>query len=117
MQLPIVQRHCQIWSERRYAPAQEIVKVLVVDDDNDIAESLSILLGMRNLHARFVLGGLAALDMVPNWRPHAILLDIWMPNLDGFETARMLRKLDTGFGVVIIAHTALPEHHVQPRGV
>ena len=109
--------HCHVWSKREFSRIAAIVRILIVDDDSAVGEALAMALAVHKLESQFVLGGFAAVATVPHWRPHAILLDIWMAEADGFQTAKMLRRLDSASDTAIIAHTSLPEHHVRERGI
>jgi len=68
-------------------------RVLVVDDNVDAASTLGALLTSLGQEVRVVHDGKAALDAAPAFRPQHVLLDISMPGLDGYETARRLRAL------------------------
>ena len=65
--------------------------LLVVDDNVDSAESLAMLLDISGFETRVANDGLAALDAVQAKLPKAIILDISMPGIDGYEVARRLR--------------------------
>ncbi len=67
-------------------------RILVVDDIADSAETLAELLGMWNHNVRTALSGAAALEIVREFHPQLVLLDIGMPVMDGFEVARRLRQ-------------------------
>jgi CheY-like chemotaxis protein len=68
-------------------------KILVVDDNQDAAETLAMLLEfMGNSEVRVVNGGQAALDLMANFHPDVVLLDIGMPGMDGHEVARRIRQ-------------------------
>jgi DNA-binding response OmpR family regulator len=67
-------------------------RVLVVDDDQDAADSLGMLLGMIGAEARVAYDGAAALDALPSFRPELVLLDLGMPGMDGWELARRIRS-------------------------
>jgi CheY-like chemotaxis protein len=67
------------------------MRILVVDDNVDAADSIALLLGMDGFEARSVHGSLAALDTVGTFKPDVVLLDIGLPVLDGFEVAQRLR--------------------------
>jgi signal transduction histidine kinase len=68
-------------------------RVLVVDDNVDAASLLGALLTSLGHEAHVVHDGKAALEAAPAFRPQHVLLDISMPGLDGYETARRLRAL------------------------
>jgi CheY-like chemotaxis protein len=68
-------------------------KILVVDDNQDAADTLAMLLEfMGNSEVRVVNGGQAALDLMAGFHPDVVLLDIGMPGMDGHEVARRVRS-------------------------
>jgi CheY-like chemotaxis protein len=80
-------------------------RVLVVDDNVDAAESLAMLLSASGCNVRSVYEGRSAIDAVKSDPPDAILLDIGLPEMDGFEVARRVRRLPAGAQPLIIAVT------------
>jgi len=72
--------------------APQNCRVLVVDDNIDSAQSLSMLLQLRGHSTSMAHNGLAALDSAEQFRPDLILLDIGLPGMDGYEVARRLRR-------------------------
>ena len=90
------------------APAETLKKscrVLVVDDNVDAAETLGLLLEFSGYEVRMVHSGLGAVKAALDWRPDAVLLDIGLPGLSGYEVARRIRLEATLDGVVLIALT------------
>ena len=67
-------------------------KVLVVDDERNIADVLSIALRFNSYEVETVGDGQAALKAVSEFRPDLVLLDVMLPDLDGFEVARRMRE-------------------------
>ncbi len=80
-------------------------RVLVVDDNRDAADSLAILLHMLGADAEVVYDGASALKALEHYRPAAVLLDIGMPGMDGYEVARRIRSGGQGAEVVLVAMT------------
>lgn len=80
-------------------------RVLVVDDNRDAAASLAMLLSHSGHHTRIAHDGLEALEAAENFRPEAIMLDIGLPKLDGFEVARRIRETDWGKDILLVALT------------
>jgi signal transduction histidine kinase/DNA-binding response OmpR family regulator len=73
-------------------PGTPSFRVLVVDDNVDAAESLSLLLGMMGQVVRTAHDGVAALEAAEAFQPDVVLLDIGLPRMDGHEVARQLRR-------------------------
>jgi two-component system OmpR family response regulator len=81
--------------------------VLVVDDEEHITELVAMGLGYNGFDVERVASGRAALEAVGRRRPHLIVLDVMLPDLDGFEVARRLRQAEgAGAHVPIIFLTA-----------
>lgn len=67
------------------------MKILVVDDNVDAADSIALLLNIDGFEAHSVHGAMAALETVGSFRPDVVLLDIGLPVMDGYEVAQRLR--------------------------
>jgi CheY-like chemotaxis protein len=74
------------------ASAARPVRVLVADDERDAVIVLTALLALEGYDARGVYNGGQVITMTRHFRPDAILLDITMPLLNGYEVARTLRE-------------------------
>lgn len=68
-------------------------RVLVVDDNRDAADMLCVWLELEGHTAAAAYSGAAALELAKDFRPHVAVLDLNMPGIDGFETARALAEL------------------------
>ncbi len=66
-------------------------RILVVDDEQSITELLTMALRYEGFETAAAHGGREALALVASFHPHLIVLDIMMPDIDGFEVARRLR--------------------------
>jgi CheY-like chemotaxis protein len=82
------------------------LSVLVVDDDADLRELLRRLLQREGYRVVEAENGRAALDRIREARPGLILLDLMMPEMDGFEFVRRFRKHDAWRGIPIVVITA-----------
>jgi len=80
-------------------------RLLVVDDNRDAAESMSMLLQMWGHEVLFAYDGPSALETAEQWQPEAVFLDIGLPGMDGYEVAARLRELPHAKGAVLIAIT------------
>ena len=67
-------------------------KILVVDDEKDILELVSIILSEGDITVYKAEDGRSALEIAKEKKPDLILLDIMMPEIDGWEVLRMLKK-------------------------
>src|SRR5579884_3472073 len=82
-------------------------RVLVVDDEEHITELVAMGLGYNGFEVERVGSGRAALDAVERRKPDLIVLDVMLPDLDGFEVARRIRSAEgAGTRVPIIFLTA-----------
>ena len=81
------------------------LRILVADDNRDSAESLAMLLTLDGNETRTAHDGLEAVDVAATFRPDAILLDIGMPKLNGYEACRRIRQQAWGKSMVVIALT------------
>ena len=75
------------------APAAErALRILIVDDNQDAADTLADIMGLMGHHAEVAYGAASALQRAPDIDPDLILLDIGLPEMDGYEVARRLRR-------------------------
>jgi CheY-like chemotaxis protein len=81
------------------------LRILLVDDNEDALHSLERLLVSLGHEVRSAMSGTAALAEGPVFRPDVMLLDLGMPEMDGFETQRAIRDTRWGETVRIIALT------------
>ena len=70
-----------------------ILRVLVVDDYPDIAESMAMLLRLDGHTVEIAQNGSLALELAGVLQPHAVLCDLSMPGMSGYEVARRMRRL------------------------
>lgn len=80
-------------------------RLLVVDDNRDAAETMSMLLQMWGHEVVFAYDGPSALETAEQWQPEAVILDIGLPGMNGYEVAARLRELPHARGAVLIAIT------------
>ncbi|HEV8578427.1 MAG TPA: ATP-binding protein [Thermoanaerobaculia bacterium] len=80
-------------------------RVLVIDDNRDAADMMTVLLELWGHEVRIAHHGLEALDLAADYRPDAVLLDIGLPGMDGYEVAKRLRQLPGWDGVMLVAVT------------
>jgi len=80
-------------------------RILVADDNEDSAASLATMLEIMGHEVRTAADGVAAVELAGSFRPEAILLDIGMPRLNGYDSCRSIREQPWGKGALLIALT------------
>jgi CheY-like chemotaxis protein/anti-sigma regulatory factor (Ser/Thr protein kinase) len=80
-------------------------RIVVVDDNENAAHVLGMLLKALGNEVRTAHDGLTAIQLAEQFRPDIMLLDIGMPNLNGYDTARRIRAQPWGKGIVLAALT------------
>jgi len=98
------------------AAACRPMKILVVDDHHDGAESMSALLALQGHEVRVAHDGEAALAAADAFRPDVMLLDIGLPLLSGYEVCRRLREQPWGGQVTVVALTGWGDHDAVMKG-
>ncbi len=106
-------KRVHVWTNRRISLRDEQMRILVVDDHAVAAEALAAALSLENTVCLTAFGGVEAISTARTWLPHAIVMDISMPECTGFEAALTLRRDHTTSCTAIIAFTALDETEVQ----
>ena len=90
-------------------------RVLVVDDNVDTAESLAMLLRMKGHDVQVAYDGPAALKTARAFHPEAVLLDIGLPGLDGYQVAARLRRRRRTSGSLLVALTGYGQEEDRLR--
>jgi len=90
-------------------------RVLEVDDDQDVADSYAALLQCLGADVRVAYSGEAALAIISEFKPDLVLMDISMPHMDGFETARRIHDLPERKHLVLAALTSLTQNEAGKR--
>lgn len=103
-----------VWRPIPYAMASNR-RVLVVDDYREAAEALQMLLAADGFECRALEDPFAVCEAACEWRPFAVLLDIKMPGLDGFELARRLRADPLTSDMLLVACTAFSSRADRAR--
>jgi DNA-binding response OmpR family regulator len=74
--------------------SEEKKKVLVVDDDEDLAKLVQIILTQEGYEVSWAPNGKVGIEMVDSFEPDLIILDVMMPELDGFSACKKLKDSD-----------------------
>jgi PAS domain S-box-containing protein len=105
--LKLVTGHSSLVTEKR--------RILVVDDNVDSAESLTLLLDLGGNETYTAYDGLEALAAAADLRPDVILLDIGLPELNGYDVARRIREQPWGKQIVLVALTGWGQEEDRRR--
>lgn len=96
------------------APGRAL-RILVVDDSDDSAESLRVLLELLGHNVRTAHSGTAALECAREFRPEVAFLDIGMPGMSGHEVAQRIRQMPELKGIILVAQTGWGQEEDRRR--
>lgn len=97
-------------------PAASVAhRVLVIDDNPDVALSMSMLLETMGVDVQIAVDGPAGVAAAVEFRPMLVLLDLGMPGMDGFETAQRLRATPEGAAATLVALTGWGGEETRAR--
>jgi len=100
----------------RYHPENSGIIILLVDDEPDILEFLGYNLEREGYKVLKATNGLKAVELAKQHRPHLIILDVMMPEMDGMETCLEIRKIPDLAHTLIAFLTARGEEYSQIAG-
>jgi CheY-like chemotaxis protein len=92
-----------------------VFRVLVVDDNQDAAESLAMALELEGYQTEVAHDGADALRKSSRFHPQVVILDISMPIMDGFEAAQALRRHVPHVRLVAVSGTNLADMNEQAQ--
>src|ERR1700748_2403656 len=81
----------------------ELLRVLVVDDEPNIVDVVSMALRHNGFDVDAADTGSGALSKVRQWRPHVMVLDVMLPDMDGFEVAKRLTNDCAGVPILFLS--------------
>jgi CheY-like chemotaxis protein len=90
-------------------------RILVVEDNKDVAATMAVRLEMAGHHVRVVNSGPDAIRLGPEFKPEFVILDIGMPNMDGYDTARHIRDAAWGRRATLVALTGWGHREERDR--
>ena len=93
------------------------LRILVVDDNRDAADSLSMLFRLWGYEVEVAYDGMEALETACSFLPQCLFLDIGLPGLDGYTLARRIREQPALNGAKLIALSAYSEKEQGQRGL
>lgn len=97
--------------------ASHRMRVLIVDDDHAVAESMARVLELDDYEARVAHTGQSALDQIHSFCPQVVLLDIGLKEMDGFETAKRLGELSERRNFCLVAVTGYGDEQTRARAL
>jgi signal transduction histidine kinase len=117
VRLPVVVEEPMWRPSRSEEPAtvQSSLRILIVDDNRDGADSLSMMLRMMGNETCTAYDGEEAVTAATEFRPDVILLDLGLPKLTGYEACRRIRQQPDGKEPVIIAQTGWGQEEDRQR--
>jgi CheY-like chemotaxis protein len=92
-------------------------RILVVEDNDDIAESLGTFLAMDGHTVSIAQDGAVALDMLRTFEPEVVLLDIGLPGMDGYQVARRMRAETSREKLFIVAMSGYGEERHRRQSI
>ncbi|HZZ72465.1 MAG TPA: response regulator, partial [Pirellulales bacterium] len=90
-------------------------RCLVVDDNQDSAASMALILRTLGEEVQVAYDGLEAVQIAREYQPGLILLDIGLPKLHGYEAGRQIRRLPGGDEIVLVAVTGWGQQNDRAR--
>lgn len=84
------------------ATAENVQRILVVDDESSISDLISTSLRFVGFDVRTAANGAQALQIAEEFKPHAMVLDVMLPDLDGFEVCKQIRNEGVETGVLFL---------------
>lgn len=91
------------------------MRILIADDYADLAESMALVMELEGHEVRVARDGEEAVEALAPFCPDVVILDLNMPGMNGFETARQMKKLAAN-RLVLIAHTACGDEDARRLG-
>lgn len=105
VRLPILSGGIEPAPPPAVSPTDRSYRMLIVDDNEDAADTMALLQSLRGHQTRTAYNGPAALELAADMLPEVVLLDIGLPEMDGYEVARKLRAMPELDGVFLVAMT------------
>jgi len=94
-----------------------MISVLVVDDEKSMAQALKDNLEFEGYHVDLATGGRQAVDRIKAAHYNLIMLDVLMPDLDGFQVLSEIRKVDPSVPVIFLTACAAESDKVKGFGL
>jgi PAS domain S-box-containing protein len=112
--LPLTDKPTRPSPDSSAAPAKAL-RILIVDDNHDAADSLALMLQTEGHTIRAVYSAEAAIEDVCDFSPDVVLLDIGLPRMDGYAAARRMRQLVPSARLIALTGYGQPEDKSRAR--
>jgi two-component system, cell cycle response regulator len=104
-------------TDRKFRVYPERPRILLVEDQEDLARNLEELLRMDGFDVMWTSDGSRAVALARRWHFDAVVLDLVLPGVDGFEVCRLLRSNPSTERIVIIMVTAMDDARSKIAGL
>ena len=84
-------------------------RILIIDDDPEIVDVIRKSIELYGYLSNFTYSALEALEIIDNWQPHLIIIDVNMPHLNGIEAVKRLRTKQERFSIIMISGNNEPD--------
>lgn len=91
-------------------------RILIVDDNADLAETMSIMLGICGFDTATAYNGRRGVEKAREFRPEVVLLDIGLPDMNGYEAAARIRREGGSKATIIAISAADPDAKAPHAG-
>jgi signal transduction histidine kinase/CheY-like chemotaxis protein len=119
VRLPVLSDERKFARDQNLGPeewiAENRLRVMVVDDDTDVADSTAELLRLKGYEVEIAYNGVEALKSVSAFKPNIIMLDLGMPDMNGFEVARRIRAQANGTLPLLVAVSGYGQQQYRNR--
>ncbi len=102
-----IKREMLIKTVKKYNPTSDHIDILVVEDNDQMRDTIKALINVGNISIREAANGREALNLIAYSAPDLILLDLMMPEMNGFELVENLKSNDQWKGIPIIVISAI----------
>jgi DNA-binding response OmpR family regulator len=92
-------------------------RILIVDDNEKAARTLAMLCELSNTSVKYVTTGKMAIRQASDFKPDLILLDIGMPDIDGYDVCRQIRKENKMHDVKIYANSGWTDDEHKEKSI
>lgn len=86
--------------------ADKVLKVVYIEDEDDMISLVRLILGRKGIEVKGAIGGREGLSLILDDKPDLVLLDLMMPDMDGWEVYQKMKADDATQDIPVIIITA-----------